>query len=103
MPTIFIPEKKQFHRKDYKHSKKKDNDNHKAVYNTTTWRSVRLEKLKRNPLCEDCQVNGIIRSGIEVHHITPISAGKTKLEKQHLGFDPGNLRTLCSECHDKYR
>lgn len=97
MPRIFIPEKKQYKR--LKHSSKRENLIHSMVYNTTTWRKLRLEKLKANPLCERCFSKGIIRSGIDVHHKIPISQGKTDLEKRQLGFNIDNLETLCKECH----
>lgn len=98
MPTIYLPPKKKYKRV-YKKSEKKDNLNHSAVYNTTTWRTLRIEKLKRDPLCEDCLKKDKIRSASEVHHVIKLSKGKTKKEKQAIGFNVKNLRSLCNECH----
>ena len=99
MPSIYKPPKKVYKR--VKEPSKRDNLNHKAVYNTKRWRAVRIEKLKQDPLCEDCLKKEIITPGVEVHHITPISKGKTIRDKQALGFDKANLKTLCEACHKK--
>jgi 5-methylcytosine-specific restriction endonuclease McrA len=101
MPTIYKPPKKERkpEKRVYKSESKRDNLNHSAVYNTTIWRSLRLEYLNANPLCEICAAKGLIKSASEVHHKTPISKGKTKHEKEFLGFDWENLQTVCKSCH----
>jgi len=78
-----------------------NNLNHSAVYNTTTWRELRLYYLSKNPLCEICKENDKITLSQEVHHKIQISTGKTKEEKQEIGFDINNLQALCTECHKK--
>jgi len=98
MPSIYKPAAKVFKRR---YKTKRDNVNHAAVYNTKRWRTVRLEKLKRDPLCEICLSADKLSPGVEVHHITPISSGKTIQDKQALGFNPTNLKTLCKECHEE--
>lgn len=97
MPTIYLPKKKHFKR--VKETNKKDNVNHKAVYNTKRWKSIRIEKLKKNPLCEICLEKGVIKLATDVHHIIPISTGKTIQDKQRLGFDLNNINSVCEECH----
>ena len=97
MPTIYKPPKKVYKRE--KTDSKKSNLNNKAVYNTTTWRLLRIEKLKKNPLCEVCFEKGIINMAREVHHKVPLSTGSTMQEKQVLGFDMNNLKSLCEQCH----
>lgn len=100
MPTINLPKKApSLYKRVYFSSCKKDNLNHKVVYNTTMWRALRVEKLKMNPLCERCFKKGIICSGVEVHHKITLSSGKSISEKQKLGFDIFNLETLCKQCH----
>ncbi len=101
MPTIYLPPKKVYktQKRSYKTISKRDNLNHIAVYNTTQWRSLRLEKIKESPLCEVCFARGVITSGIDVHHIIPISNGATIRDKQIIGFDKTNLKTLCKQCH----
>ena len=96
MPKIYIPEKKP-----RVYGAKTDNVNNRTIYNTRRWRTMRLEKLRRDPLCEECLKNGVITSGIEVHHIVPISTASSIKGKQKLGFDKNNLQTLCKVCHKK--
>ncbi len=97
MPTIYLPKKPK--QKRLKHSDKRDNLNNKFVYNTNTWRNLRLEYLKHNPLCKECFKKNILTSAVEVHHIIPISSQSDILKKQELGFDYKNLKGLCKECH----
>ena len=101
MPRINLPVKRIRKRKKY--SEKKNNDNHKWVYNTSTWRSLRLNYLMNNPLCEDCLIENPdkLSSAMEVHHIIPLSTDDTFEGKRKLGFDYKNLRSLCKEHHKK--
>jgi len=97
MARIYIPPKKVYKR--LKTESKRDNLNHIAVYNTTTWKALRIEKLKKDPLCEVCLKKGRVESARDVHHKKPISTGKTKADKQGLGFNFDNLQSLCTQCH----
>jgi 5-methylcytosine-specific restriction protein A len=83
-------------------SSKRDNLNTKAVYNTGTWRKLRLLFLSEHPLCDRCIKVGKINSAIDVHHIIPINLGKTLTEKRTLGFDYNNLEGLCRDCHKEH-
>ena len=77
------------------------------IYNSREWKELRIQKLRANPLCEQCQKDGeaagipggYIRSATCVHHIVPIETAKTKDEMKRLAFDPHNLMALCFECH----
>jgi 5-methylcytosine-specific restriction protein A len=97
MPTINL----RFKQTKKKYSSKVKNDNHKYIYNTTTWRELRLYFLSKNPLCEICKEQEKITLSQEVHHKIPISKGRTKEEKELIGFDINNLQALCTECHNK--
>jgi 5-methylcytosine-specific restriction endonuclease McrA len=102
MPTIQL----KYSDRKKKNSSKQNCLNHIAVYNTRTWKELRLYFLAENPLCEICKKLEKITLAQEVHHKIPISTGKTKEEKQQLGFDINNLQALCTECHkniDKVR
>lgn len=57
------------------------------------WRRVREVKLSLNPLCEDCDANGLTVGATEVDHVTALSAGGT--------HDLANLRSLCKSCHSR--
>lgn len=97
MPTINLPEQKN--RKYYKESEKSKLLNHSAVYNTRIWRSLRLNYLIENTLCEKCLIKNKITLATDIHHLYPISKGVTKEEKQIIGFDVNNLMSLCKACH----
>jgi len=84
-----------------KETDKKNNINFKSVYNTNTWRKIRLQFLMQNPLCGRCLKLDKINSAVDVHHIIPISTVDTIIEKRTLGFDWNNLESLCIECHKK--
>ena len=78
------------------------NPNNQAVYNTSTWRTIRLSWLSEHPLCGRCLKTGKINSAVEVHHIIPISTGKNVIEKKTLGFNIDNLESLCHQCHQNH-
>lgn len=95
MATInLIPNKKKTN-PEYK--SKADNIIHSTIYNTNTWKKLRINYLMLHPVCEKCN-NSL---AIEVHHKTEISTGKNKIEMQQLGFDSTNLMALCPDCHKK--
>lgn len=100
MPTIYQPPKKK---KDagrvYRSDRNRDNANYKWVYNTSTWRSLRLAYIAEHVFCERCKEAGKLVLGEHVHHKIPIDKGKTRLAKELLGFDYNNLESLCRECH----
>jgi 5-methylcytosine-specific restriction protein A len=91
MPIINLPNKNRID--------KKNNDNHKYIYNTKRWREVRKRYLMNNPLCKLCLEKGIFKKVDEVHHIKPLSTASDVNEKIRLGFDLNNLMGLCRECH----
>jgi 5-methylcytosine-specific restriction endonuclease McrA len=100
MPTIYKPEKKNIKRS--KHSIKKDNLIHRLIYNTDRWRTLRINKLMNEPLCEceDCKKLNRIRLAEDVHHIIPISnAGENVQSILALGFTYTNLLSVSRECH----
>lgn len=92
----FERNKKRFNRKrDYK-NKKKSKGNQIAfdeVYNTDKWKKLRVLKLMKNPLCEMCLKEGVVKQGFDCHHVVPILEDMTK------AFDEDNLMTLCRMHH----
>lgn len=83
-------------------SNKRDNLNAVAVYNTGTWRKLRVEYLKEHPLCGRCEKKGFLKLAEHVHHIVELSNGKNLMEKRTIGFDMNNLEGLCKECHTQH-
>ena len=77
------------------------------IYNSREWKELRIQKLRANPLCEQCIKDGeaigihggYIRSATCVHHVVPIETARTKDEMKRLAFDVNNLRSLCFACH----
>lgn len=64
------------------------------------WGDVRIEHLRKHPLCQMCERDGIITSAVDVHHLTPVqSVPINKMES--VCYDPNNLISLCIECHRK--
>lgn len=61
----------------------------------SAWEKVRLQKLRLNPLCEDCEERGDIAPATEVHHIEKVR------DRPDLRLALGNLRSLCRACHEK--
>lgn len=70
----------------------------KEVYNTSQWRNLRISHLMIHPLCQCC----LRQLATEVHHITPISTANDVDDMKKLGFDGGNLMSVCPECHKKF-
>lgn len=63
--------------------------NPRGFYLTPEWRQKRTEILKRDgQTCQHCGTE----ERLEVHHITPISEGGSRL-------DGDNLTVLCKDCH----
>ena len=92
MPTIkkrtkrpWIPEKKSH--EGYRHHNTK-------FYQSTAWRKLRAEKLRQNPICEQCIRIGLIIPAQVVDHIVPINKGGAAL-------DIDNLQSLCHPCHNR--
>lgn len=59
------------------------------------WLKVRMLKLRRNPLCEDCYERGRHVPARQVHHMKPIE----RYPELRLNLD--NLKSLCIRCHAK--
>jgi len=94
-----MPILRKIDNRNREYTAKKDNINYKAVYNTSTWRKLRLLYLSENPLCEKCIKKDKITPATQVHHIIPIDEGNSISEKKTLGYNWDNLEALCEECH----
>lgn len=97
MPLIYKPEKAKKPNKKY--NPKIDDLNHDAVYNTTTWRSLRIAYLQAHPLCERCLKVKKIVLATQVHHKIHLADAISFKDKQIIGFDWNNLESLCFLCH----
>lgn len=57
----------------------------------TAWRKLSELKRRRDPLCVNCERNGLVTPATCVDHIKPKSQGGTD--------DWANLQSLCDDCH----
>lgn len=69
------------------------------LINSARWKKLRIEKLKSNPVCEECAAHGISTLATEVHHIKPVESVAGELAMSRLMFDSNNLQSLCHACH----
>jgi 5-methylcytosine-specific restriction protein A len=67
----------------------------KNFYSSKAWRTLRAQKLARNPLCEMCDAKGNTTAAVMVHHKDEIATGGKKLP----GLD--ELQSLCAACHNE--
>ena len=57
----------------------------------TQWQKIRAIKRARDPLCEWCKANGIVRLAELVDHYIPLAVGGT--------HDMEGLVSMCRSCH----
>ena len=74
---------------------------YQRLLNSKRWKELRVEMLRREPLCQECKREGYVRSSIDCHHIRPISSAMSIQEMERLCFDPNNIACLCVPCHIK--
>lgn len=73
---------------------------YKRLIRSRRWMLLRRAYIGEHPFCEECLRRGVWdREAREVHHRVPISTGRTLAEMERLAFDPGNLESVCPECH----
>lgn len=93
MPTINkLPKKK----KEYDIARK----DRMKIYNSSMWRKLRDIKVKEQPLCEICLIEGRIKLSEDCHHLQTFTSAKNEIERDLLAFDSNNIINLCDECHN---
>lgn len=92
MTFINLPKKKRTVKNDTRKKERQD------VYNTMQWRDLRLIKLEKDPLCEECLLKEKVVVATEVHHKDSFMKyyDTKRVEK---AYDIENLESLCRECH----
>ena len=74
--------------------------NYQRLLNSKRWQEVKRVVWQRtNGLCEECKRQGIVRAGVDCHHIVPVETATTPQELERLCFDVNNVRLLCIACH----
>ena len=66
----------------------------RALYGTKEWKALRLAQLTKEPLCKRCKGRGVVRAATVAHHL------KAHKGDRELFFDPMNLGSSCTDCHD---
>lgn len=67
----------------------------RGVYNSARWRyTVQPAKRKRDPLCQWCAYEGVVKAMKHVDHWVPLAQGGAP-------YDEGNLVSLCHSHHSK--
>ena len=74
---------------------------YQRLLNSKRWKELRVEMLRREPLCQECKREKYVRSSVDCHHIRPISSAMSIQEMERLCFDPNNIACLCVPCHVK--
>lgn len=69
------------------------------MINSARWKRLRAEKLRANPVCEECAANGFSTLASEVHHVTPVESVAGVAAMERLMFNRMNLQSLCHACH----
>lgn len=95
MPTINLPKPKNNRVPTLRKAKYQD------IYQDKRWKRLRTAKLRANPLCERCEIRGMVNPASEVHHKIPFDRGVTPEQIDELAFDYDNLQSLCIPCHSE--
>lgn len=74
-----------------------DIDPRRQWYQRKRWRNLREKQLKRQPWCVYCEQTKHKTKATVVDHIAP-HKGDTRLF-----YNPGNLQSLCKQCHDSHK
>lgn len=73
---------------------------YQRLLNDKRWLEVkRIVWQRANGLCEDCHKQGIIKAGVDCHHIIPVETATSIQEMERLCYNPDNIRLLCIQCH----
>lgn len=66
----------------------------KRFYDSARWQHTRDAKLRRDPLCQCCAVDGLAIEAKHVDHWTPLAQGGEPTADE-------NLVSLCLPCHSR--
>ncbi len=92
MPTINKPKPKPSARRLQR----------QKMYRLKEWKNLRDYWMQQHPLCQMCQLKGIVKEGEHVHHmLSPFEEGISDLEAKLRLLSWQNLMTLCRECHNE--
>ena len=74
--------------------------NYQRLLNSKRWQEVkRIVWQRTNGLCEECMKQGIVRAGVDCHHIVSVETATSLHEMERLCYNLDNIRLLCIEHH----
>ena len=79
------------HEPETKKQFSRDSDTVK-LYHSVRWRKVRLNQLRKEPLCVICKTKGIVKFADTCDHITPVSKGGDF-------WAESNHQSVCKPCN----
>lgn len=65
----------------------------RAFYSTTRWHRIRARQLRDNPICAECDKDGIVTPATVCDHVDRHGGDEEK-------FFAGPFQSLCKPCHD---
>lgn len=68
---------------------------YRRLYKLAAWGRLRLSQLEAEPLCRFCAAKGRTTAATVADHVIPHRGDRA------LFFDPSNLQSLCTPCHDR--
>lgn len=71
------------------------------MINSARWKKLRAEKLRANPICEECAKRDVSTLATEVHHVVPVESVAGVSAMSRLMFSLPNLQSLCHACHSE--
>ena len=77
---------------------------YQKLLNSKRWAEVkRIVWQRTGGLCERCRRDGLIRAGVDCHHIIPVESANPDDPQamERLAYDPNNCQLLCVACHIK--
>lgn len=86
-------------KRDYK--KQQNRTKRQDVYNTTLWRRLRLAKLREQPICQICEMEGKTKLSEHCHHLDSFMDAGNPVERDAKAFDSNNLICLCQYHHNQ--
>jgi 5-methylcytosine-specific restriction endonuclease McrA len=83
-------------------SKSRYRPEHQRLLNDKRWTQTKaIVKARAKWTCEWCRREGIIRAGVDCHHIIPFESASTIQEAERLCYNPANVVLLCIPCHQR--
>lgn len=71
------------------------------IYQSPLWKKLRLAKLRDCPICEVCEMEGIIKLAEDCHHLKSFLNSNDEVERDNLAFDFDNLLSVDKICHSR--